>query len=252
MSAADGATRAPGLDGARADEGTAPGAREGAGAIEFCGLELEHPVINGSGTFDAIAALRTFGDALLERFPFAAFVSKTVTVAPRQGNPPPRLWEAPAGLINSIGLPNKGVAGYLEQDLPALARLPVPLIVNVMGFTREEVATLVATFAEHEEVVALELNVSCPNVHTGLTMGADPGEIAALLDWVRPLTGNDTAAPCCPASNGGNTGSTDTASSGLSPVVSNHRPSQPVGTEVDGDAVCQMAIDRKWLWSGTG
>src|SRR5437588_1586588 len=155
----------------------------------FCGLELEHPVINGSGTFDAIAALRTFGDALLERFPFAAFVSKTVTVAPRQGNPPPRLWEAPAGLINSIGLPNKGVAGYLEQDLPVLARLPVPLIVNVMGFTREEVATLVATFAEREEVVALELNVSCPNVESGLVMGADPSETAALLDRVRPLTG---------------------------------------------------------------
>ena len=155
----------------------------------FCGLELEHPVINGSGTFDAIAALRTFGDALLERFPFAAFVSKTVTVAPRQGNPPPRLWEAPAGLINSIGLPNKGVAGYVEQDLPVLARLPVPLIVNVMGFTREEVATLVATFAEREEVVALELNVSCPNVESGLVMGADPSETAALLDRVRPLTG---------------------------------------------------------------
>ena len=61
--------------------------------IDFCGIELAHPVINGSGTFDAIAARRAFGDALLERFPFAAFVSKTVTLAPRQGNPPPRLWE---------------------------------------------------------------------------------------------------------------------------------------------------------------
>ena len=73
----------------------------------FCGIELGDPIINGSGTFDAIAALRTFGDALLERFPFTAFVSKTITVEPRQGNPPPRLWETPAGLINSIGLPNK-------------------------------------------------------------------------------------------------------------------------------------------------
>jgi dihydroorotate dehydrogenase (NAD+) catalytic subunit len=154
----------------------------------FCGIELEHPVVNGSGTFDAIAALRTFGDALLERFPFAAFVSKTVTQAPRQGNPPPRLWEAPAGLINSIGLPNKGLAGYLEHDLPTLARLPVPLIVNVMGFTRDEVATLVAAFAERPEVAALELNVSCPNVESGLVMGADPRETAALVERVRPLT----------------------------------------------------------------
>ena len=156
--------------------------------VTFCGIELEHPIINGSGTFDAIAARRAFGDELLERFPFAAFVSKTVTVEPRQGNPPPRLWELPAGLINSIGLPNKGLHGYLEQDLPRLAALPVPLIVNVMGFTRDEVAELVRAFAERAEVAALELNVSCPNVETGLLMGADPGEVAALLDRVRPLT----------------------------------------------------------------
>jgi dihydroorotate dehydrogenase (NAD+) catalytic subunit len=156
--------------------------------IDFCGIPLAHPIINGSGTFDAIAARRTFGDALLADFPFAAFVSKTVTLEPRQGNPPPRLWEQPAGLINSIGLPNRGLDGYLERDLPELAALPVPLIVNVMGFTREEVGRLVEAFAARDEVAALELNVSCPNVESGLIMGADPGETAALLEHVRPLT----------------------------------------------------------------
>jgi dihydroorotate dehydrogenase (NAD+) catalytic subunit len=154
----------------------------------LCGIEFEDPVINASGTFDAIAALRTFGDAVFERFPFSAFVSKTITVEPRQGNPPPRLWETPAGLINSIGLPNKGLAGYLEHDLPVLARLPVPLIVNVMGFTRDEVATLVAAVSERDEVAGLEINVSCPNVESGLIMGADPDETAALMERVRPLT----------------------------------------------------------------
>jgi dihydroorotate dehydrogenase (NAD+) catalytic subunit len=157
-------------------------------SVEFCGLELEHPVINGSGTFDAIAARCAFGDELLERFPFAAFVSKTVTLEPHQGNPPPRLWELAGGLINSIGLPNKGLAGYLRHDLPQLAELPVPLIVNVMGFSRAEVAQLVAVFSERAEVSALELNVSCPNVETGLVMGADPAEVTRLLDRVRPLT----------------------------------------------------------------
>jgi dihydroorotate dehydrogenase (NAD+) catalytic subunit len=156
--------------------------------IGFCGIALEHPVINGSGTFDAIAARRVFGDALLERFPFAAFVSKTVTLEPRQGNPPPRLWELAGGMINSIGLPNKGLEGYLREDLPQLADLPVPLIVNVMGSRREDVARLVSAFAEREEVAALELNVSCPNVKTGLIMGADPVELAGLLDAVRPCT----------------------------------------------------------------
>jgi dihydroorotate dehydrogenase (NAD+) catalytic subunit len=157
-------------------------------SVAFCGLELAHPIINASGTFDAIAARRAFGDELLDRFPFSAFVSKTVTVQPRQGNPPPRLWELPAGLRNSIGLPNKGLEGYLAHDLARLAELPVPLIVNVMGFSRDEVAQLVSAFAVRDEVAALELNVSCPNVETGLVMGADPSEVARLLATVRPLT----------------------------------------------------------------
>ncbi len=156
--------------------------------ISFCGIELAHPVINASGTFDAIAAERVFGSQLHAEFPFAAFVTKTVTVAPREGNPPPRLWELPAGMINSIGLPNKGLERFLAHDLPELARLPVPLIVNVMGFSRGEVAELVTGLDECDEVAALELNVSCPNVETGLIMGADPFELTALLDRVRPLT----------------------------------------------------------------
>jgi dihydroorotate dehydrogenase (NAD+) catalytic subunit len=156
--------------------------------IEFCGIELGHRVINGSGTFDAIAARRAFGDELIDKFPFAAYVSKTVTMAAREGNPPPRLWELAGGLMNSIGLPNRGLGGYLAHDLPELAALPVPLIVNVMGFTREEVAMLVSAFAERDEVAALELNVSCPNVETGLVMGAEPAEIESLLERVRPLT----------------------------------------------------------------
>jgi dihydroorotate dehydrogenase (NAD+) catalytic subunit len=179
-------------------------------AVDFCGIELAHPVINASGTFDAIAARRAFGDELIAHFPFSAFVSKTVTLKPRQGNPPPRLWEVPAGLMNSIGLPNKGLEGYLAHDLPELARLPVPLIVNVMGFSRDEVAELVSAFAARDEVAALELNVSCPNVETGLVMGADPGEVARLMRVVRPLTdkplivkltpnASDVAAVACAA-----------------------------------------------------
>lgn len=157
-------------------------------SVEFCGIELAHPVINASGTFDAIAAERVFGAELHDGFPFAAFVTKTVTLAPRQGNPPPRLWELAGGLINSIGLPNKGLERFLAEDLPRLARLPVPTIVNVMGFSHEELAELVGALDDRDEAAAIELNVSCPNVETGLTMGADPRELAKLLDGVRPLT----------------------------------------------------------------
>src|SRR3954471_3613184 len=140
-------------------------------------LALQDPIVNASGTFDAIAARRAFGDALLERFPFSAFVTKTVTLAPRQGNPPPRLYELPGGLLNSIGLPNKGLDGFLAHDLPQLAELPVPLIVNVMGGAHEELQRLVEAVGERDEVTALELNVSCPNVKTGLMFGAEPVEL---------------------------------------------------------------------------
>jgi dihydroorotate dehydrogenase (NAD+) catalytic subunit len=156
--------------------------------FELCGVELRGPVLNGSGTFDAIAARRVFGDSLLDEFPFDMFVSKTITVAPRQGNPPPRLWETPAGLINSIGLPNKGLRGFLADDLPELAELPVPLCVSVMGFSRDELAELVAAVAERDEVAMLELNFSCPNVETGTIMGADPAETALSVERLRPLT----------------------------------------------------------------
>jgi dihydroorotate dehydrogenase (NAD+) catalytic subunit len=170
-----------------------PGSNAGGGqtsdqAVSFCGIELAHPVINGSGTYDAIAARRVFGDELLQDFPFAAFVSKTITEEPRAGNEPQRIWETPSGMINSIGLPNKGLDGFLAEDLPRLAELPVPLIVSVMGISREQFVRLVGGVAEREEVAAIELNVSCPNVHSGLIVGEQPVETAALLEELRPLT----------------------------------------------------------------
>jgi dihydroorotate dehydrogenase (NAD+) catalytic subunit len=158
-------------------------------------------VLNGSGTFDPIAAHRTFGDVLFERFPFDAFVSKTITLEPRAGNPPPRLWETPSGLINSIGLPNKGLDGFLEHDFPFLATLPAPLIVSVMGFDHAQLARLVEAVAAHEATQAIELNFSCPNVETGLIMGADPGETAAALRVLRRLTDKPLIAKLTPTAH---------------------------------------------------
>ncbi|GAC1489181.1 MAG: dihydroorotate dehydrogenase [Solirubrobacteraceae bacterium] len=153
--------------------------------LNFCGLSLSHPLINASGTFDVAAARHCFGDFEL---PFAAFVSKTITLEPRGGNAPQRLWETPGGLINSIGLPNRGLAGYLEHDLPLLGALGVPLITNVMGSTAHEIGALLEALEEHPQIAALELNVSCPNVKTGLDIGADPRELAALMAHIRPLS----------------------------------------------------------------
>jgi dihydroorotate dehydrogenase (NAD+) catalytic subunit len=181
-------------------------------SVELCGLRLAHPVVNGSGTFDAIAAQRAFGDQLRERFPFAAYVSKTITLEPRAGNPPPRLWEAQAGLVNSIGLPNKGLEGYLREDLPRLLALGigtdggVPLITNVMGASTEELARLLEACDARGEIAAVELNVSCPNVATGLDIGADPRQLQDVVAAVRArtakplivkLTPNTADVPAC-------------------------------------------------------
>jgi dihydroorotate dehydrogenase (NAD+) catalytic subunit len=159
-----------------------------AGPVSFCGIELAHPVVNASGTYDPIAARRAFGDALLDDFPFSAFVSKTITPEPRGGNAPQRIWEAPAGMINSIGLPNKGLDGFLAEDLPQLAELPVPLVVSVMATNHADFSRLIRGVAKHDAVAAIELNVSCPNVHSGLIVGEQPAETAALLEALRPLT----------------------------------------------------------------
>jgi len=141
-------------------------------------------------------------------------VSKTITLEPRAGNPPPRLWETPAGLINSIGLPNKGLHGYLLEDLPQLAeitgggdgRAAIPLITNVMGATAEELARLVEACDAQSQIAAIELNVSCPNVKTGLDIGADPLQLEQVVSAVRghtskplivKLTPNTADVPAC-------------------------------------------------------
>jgi dihydroorotate dehydrogenase (NAD+) catalytic subunit len=157
-------------------------------SLELCGIPLAHPIFNGSGTFDAIAARRAFGDRIESEFPFSAYVSKTITPEPRAGNPPPRLYETPAGLINSIGLPNKGLEGFLIADLPELGSLPVPLIVSVMAPSRDGFESLVERVGSRSEVAAIELNVSCPNVKSGLIVGEQPGETLALCEALRPLT----------------------------------------------------------------
>jgi dihydroorotate dehydrogenase (NAD+) catalytic subunit len=211
--------------------------------VDFCGIELRHPVINGSGTFDAIAARRAFGDELLDEFPFSAFVSKTITPEPRAGNPPPRLWETPSGLINSIGLPNKGLEGFLSGDLPQLAELPVPLIVSVMGTSHDEFARLVDGVGGRGEVAAIELNVSCPNVKSGLIVGESPEEAKSLLRAIKPLTDKPLVVK-------------------LTPNVADPVPVAEAAVEGGADAVSlintlrAVAFDPdkadRWLGGGTG
>jgi dihydroorotate dehydrogenase (NAD+) catalytic subunit len=160
-------------------------------SAEICGVALAHPIVNGSGTLDALTA-GTLG--------LSAFVTKTVTLNPRAGNPPPRIAETPAGMVNSIGLANPGLEAFCERQLQRLAELGVSLIVSVGGWSREEYATAVARIGSHPAVAAIELNVSCPNVDTGcISIGTDRDETRALLHRCRAETDRPLLAKLSPS-----------------------------------------------------
>jgi len=143
-------------------------------------LRLENPVMCASGTFG-------YGDelpVLTEVAALGAIVTKTVTVEPRAGNPPPRLCETPAGLLNSIGLQNVGCAVFVADVMPRLLKLGPPVIVSVGGReVHEYVRCSVAT--EAAGAAALEINISCPNVASGLEFSRNPQEAAKVISAVR-------------------------------------------------------------------
>ncbi|MBN1628893.1 MAG: dihydroorotate dehydrogenase [Thermoleophilia bacterium] len=160
-------------------------------------LQLEHPVINCSGTLEVFELADTFGPRFLDHLPVAAYVPKTVTLQPRAGNPLPRILETAAGMINAIGLPGPGLEAFVAQELPRLLSLPCPLILSVGGFSRGEYVTLASGLGEALDFacpegwaaqVGLELNISCPNVHSGCaSIGADPQEAEAVVGAVRAV-----------------------------------------------------------------
>ena len=125
-------------------------------------LQLANPVLSASGTFGSGWEGRDFSP--LSRV--GALVSKTVTVRPRHGNPPPRLAETPSGMLNSIGLENKGADYFLAETLPRMRTLCRRIIINIGGEAVDEFVELAERFCE-AGVDALEVNLSCPNVQEG-------------------------------------------------------------------------------------
>lgn len=150
-------------------------------------LELAHPLLNASGTWDAVEAKRLFGHG---NPGFAGFVSKTITPEPRPGNPPLRIAPSTAGLLNSIGLPGPGRDAFLATLLPELGRITEgPIICSVGGFSVDDYVATVAALDAHPDCAAVELNVSCPNVESGCaSIGADAGETERLTAAARRTT----------------------------------------------------------------
>lgn len=159
-------------------------------ACDLAGIALASPVILAAGT---AGVLHEMTDALdLSRV--GALTTKSITLRPRDGNDTWRLIDAPGtvGMLNAIGLANPGLDDFLAHAAPRAASLPCPVIASVAGFSIDDYAALVANLDEHARSTprsfpAIELNVSCPNVHTGSEFGSSPDLLRQLLTAVRPL-----------------------------------------------------------------
>lgn len=139
-------------------------------SVQLGRLSLENPILTASGTFGYAREMERIVDVSR----LGGILPKTITSAPRMGNPPWRTVEVSAGLLNSIGLDNDGVDAFLEHHLPYLAGLPTKIIVSVAGRTIEDFVHLTAAVGRAGGADAIELNISCPNVSGGVDFGTDP------------------------------------------------------------------------------
>ena len=151
-------------------------------------LRLANPVLTASGT----------GGYGLEYAPYmdlsrlGAFTTKSITRLERPGNHPPRIAEVHNGMLNAIGLANVGLRRFIAEKVPDLPKLGCPIVVNVAGWSVDDYVAVCEALDPLDQISALELNVSCPNVKDGLEFGTDPQRLGELLSEVRPVVKNST------------------------------------------------------------
>jgi dihydroorotate dehydrogenase (NAD+) catalytic subunit len=153
--------------------------------VNIGSLELQNPVMTASGTF---GYAREF-EKLVNLHRLGGVVVKGISLAPRAGNPPPRIVETPCGMLNAIGLQNVGVKRFIEEKMTYLRTINVPVIVNILGDTVEEYSEITRMLADTEGIAALEVNISCPNVKKGgVAFGNDPRMAAAVTSAVKEVS----------------------------------------------------------------
>jgi dihydroorotate dehydrogenase (NAD+) catalytic subunit len=153
--------------------------------VRIGSITLKNPVLVASGTFG-------YGDEVTELVDvtrLGGIVTKSLSLKPRDGNPPPRIVETASGMLNSIGLANIGVRKFIDEKLPYLQTLDTTIIANIAASTIEEYCTVLSMLDEHEGIDAYEINVSCPNVKEGgLSFGTSVPMTAEIARRLRPLT----------------------------------------------------------------
>jgi dihydroorotate dehydrogenase (NAD+) catalytic subunit len=152
-------------------------------AVTLKRLQLANPVLVASGTFGYAREMAAF-------VPFSrlgGIIPKTITPSPRIGNPPPRTFETPSGLLNSIGLDNDGLDVFLAKHLDYLLGLGTAVIANIAGHDRDEFLKMAERLDACPGLAGIELNISCPNVSGGVDFGVDPEMTAAVVSGVRSV-----------------------------------------------------------------
>jgi dihydroorotate dehydrogenase (NAD+) catalytic subunit len=151
-------------------------------AVSLCGIALRNPVLAASGTFGYGVEF----ERLVDLNAMGGLVVKGLSREPMEGNPPPRIWEAQAGMLNSIGLQNIGVRAFVRDKLPQLARLRTAVFANVFGYCVEDYLEVVRVLESAEGLAGYELNVSCPNTsHGGIYFSNDPALLAEVVGAVK-------------------------------------------------------------------
>ncbi|MGE5585217.1 MAG: dihydroorotate dehydrogenase [Bacillota bacterium] len=154
-------------------------------SVSIGAIRMKNPVMTASGTF---GFGREYG-RIFDISALGAVVTKGITLEPRAGNPPPRLWEVPCGILNSIGLQNPGLEAFIRDEAPRLAGCGVPVIANISGDTTAEFCEIASRLEGVPGVQGLEINVSCPNIHAGgQPFASDPESVYRVTSSVRRVT----------------------------------------------------------------
>ena len=155
-------------------------------SVEFGRLRLANPVFTASGTCGYADELGDFVDINK----LGGFITKSITQQPRKGNDTPRIVETDSGMLNAIGLANIGLDKFIEEKLPVIEKLSVPVFVNVAGETIEEYAAVAERLADRQEIAGFELNISCPNVAKGgISFGTEAWQVREITSAMKKVCG---------------------------------------------------------------
>jgi dihydroorotate dehydrogenase (NAD+) catalytic subunit len=155
-------------------------------SVDFAGLKLANPVLTASGTCGYADELADFMDVDA----LGGFITKSITLKPRKGNPTPRIVETDAGMLNAIGLANVGLEQFIAEKLPVLTQMKPAVFVNVAGTTIDDYVAVTDRLASENAIAGFELNISCPNVKKGgISFGTDPAQVLEITRAVKQACG---------------------------------------------------------------